>query len=98
MNKCVLPEVQLVVPGGGLVQQDSGFGVLLAPDVRAGVSVRVPARLQAEHITGNMVFAELAEEAEHLALAQLSRGAIPDAQSPERRQTPAAGEKVIALH
>ena len=93
----VFPQVQLVALLVRLIEQNVRVWVLPAPDERARVGVRVPARFQPEHVTRNVPLPELIQEAHDLLLPQFRRGAIPDSQPPQGGHAASAGEQVVAL-
>ena len=59
--------------------------------------MRLPARFQPKHVARNMPLAKLARKVMTSSCPSWA-DAVPHAQSPQRRQTSAAGKQVVALH
>lgn len=72
IDERVLPEVDVKALSGQLFQHFAMMRESLAPDIRAGIAPRLPARLKPENIARKSQRTELRGGFQHLILAELT--------------------------
>src|SRR5690242_10314918 len=98
MREGVFPKVYVEAVLRQLGDHAIGSGELVAPGEGTRVSVRLPAWLESEDITGDAASAQISGYRENFILIRSAIGAIPEAKTPARRKRASTRKQVVSLN
>ena len=95
MRKCMLPEIDMNPAFHKIFHQFFGVRELIAPEIRAGIGMCLPAGFQPEDIERDVMITEIICHFHDLCIRIFRAAAIENTKSPFRDIAAAAGEHII---